>query len=101
MVQDQRFGKASAINLFLKNTSADIYVIESGDTLPGKDTIEKLLRPFLVSEIGMTGGHPLPQDDPNRFLGFTIHLLRRLLRKGTGYFLNKGSNNAKDRKRLS
>jgi cellulose synthase/poly-beta-1,6-N-acetylglucosamine synthase-like glycosyltransferase len=81
LVQKKRLGKASAINYFLQNTIADIYVIESGDTLPRKDTIENLLRPFFVTEIGMTGGHSLPKDDSARFLGFTIHLLWQLHHK--------------------
>jgi len=81
LVQKTRLGKASAINYFLQNTIADIYVIESGDTIPHKDTIENLLRPFLVPEIGMTGGHPIPKDDPTRFLGFIIHLSWQLHHK--------------------
>src|SRR5438034_819466 len=39
--QSERQGKASAINAFLKTASADIVVIESADTIPEKDCIEK------------------------------------------------------------
>lgn len=81
LVQKKRLGKASAINYFLENTIADIYVIESGDTMPRKDTIENLLMPFLAPETGMTGGHPMSKDGSTRFLGFIIHLLWQLHHK--------------------
>ncbi|MBI1862737.1 glycosyltransferase [Candidatus Microgenomates bacterium] len=69
-----RLGKASAINAFLKNTNDEIVVIESADTIPRADTIEKLCLPFLKDpKIGMTGGAPIPVNDPNTFLGYIIH----------------------------
>ncbi len=40
--QKEREGKSSAINLFLKNAKNEILVLESGDTTPDVDTIEKL-----------------------------------------------------------
>lgn len=72
--ESQRSGKASAINKFLKITADPVVVIQSADTLPQKDTIEKLCRPFLVDKsIGMTGGAPIPVNNPNCFLGFVVH----------------------------
>ena len=73
--QKKREGKASAINIFLKYASGDIMVLESGDTIPAEDTIENLTKPFKNPKIGMTGGHPIPINDPNTFIGFTVHLL--------------------------
>lgn len=72
--EEKRTGKASAINTFLKKCKDTVVVIQSADTIPMKDTIEKLCRPFLIDEnIGMTGGAPIPVNDPNTFLGFVIH----------------------------
>jgi len=72
--QEKRQGKASAINEFLKVISDQIVVIESADTIPQKDCIEKLCLPFLKDEtIGMTGGAPHPVNNPNTFLGYIIH----------------------------
>ena len=69
-----RNGKASAINTFLKIIDDEIVVIESADTIPNIDTMEKLCIPFLNDEkIGMTGGAPFPVNDPNTFLGYIIH----------------------------
>lgn len=74
----ERRGKFAAINLFLKLAKNEILVMESGDTLPEKNTIENLVKPFKDLEVGMTGGHPIPVDNPNTFLGFTTHLLWEL-----------------------
>lgn len=74
LVQKTRRGKAAAINTFLKHVNDPIVVVQSADTLPLKDTIEKLCRPFLVDgNIGMTGGAPYPINDSNNFLGYVIH----------------------------
>ncbi|OGH13928.1 MAG: hypothetical protein A2687_03690 [Candidatus Levybacteria bacterium RIFCSPHIGHO2_01_FULL_38_26] len=72
--EPERSGKASAINTFLKIIDDEIVVIESADTIPNIDTMEKLCIPFLNDEkIGMTGGAPFPVNDPNTFLGYIIH----------------------------
>ncbi|MFH1825346.1 MAG: glycosyltransferase [Candidatus Firestonebacteria bacterium] len=73
--QKEREGKASAINLFLKEAKGDVCVLESADTIPDKKTIEVLVNPFRDNKIGMTGGHPTPVDDKNTFLGFTVNML--------------------------
>lgn len=77
LVQEQREGKASAINVFLRHArESDVIVLESADTLPANEkTVEYLLQPLIEkSEIGMTGAHPVPIDAPDHFLGFVVHL---------------------------
>ena len=76
--QEQRMGKASAINLFLQAAEAEIFVLESGDTIPAPDCMERMLAPFQNPGVGMTGGRPTPVDDPNTFMGFVVHMLWRL-----------------------
>lgn len=71
--QEKREGKASAINLFLRHVRSDIVILESADTVPGPRTIAHLLAPFADPEIGMTGGHPVPVNDPDTFMGFIVH----------------------------
>jgi len=78
LVQEERKGKSSAINLFLTKASADIFILESGDTIPEKDTIEKLVTPFFNEKVGMTGGRPIPVNAENTFIGFTVNLLWNL-----------------------
>jgi cellulose synthase/poly-beta-1,6-N-acetylglucosamine synthase-like glycosyltransferase len=76
--QESREGKASAINVFLERADADVFVLESGDTIPAPDCVEKLLAPFRDSSVGMTGARPVPVDDPDTFMGFVVHMLWRL-----------------------
>ncbi|MHA1471371.1 MAG: glycosyltransferase, partial [Candidatus Asgardarchaeia archaeon] len=74
-IQKKREGKASAINIFLKNAIGEILVLESADTIPLPNTIENLVLPFIDQKIGMTGGRPIPVNDKRTILGYTIHLL--------------------------
>jgi biofilm PGA synthesis N-glycosyltransferase PgaC len=75
LIQTQREGKASAINLFLSKASGDIFILESGDTVPKEDTLDKLVAPFEDPNIGMSGAHPIPVNSKNTFIGFTVHLM--------------------------
>jgi len=78
LAEKQRQGKASAINQFLKVAQGDLLVLESGDTLPLKNVLSELIKPFDSPQVGMTGAHPLPVDNPREFLGFVTHLLWRI-----------------------
>lgn len=78
LVQENREGKASAINLFLSKAEGDVIVIESADTIPEEDTIEELVRPFQDTNVGMAGAHPVPVNSDATFMGFTVHLFWRL-----------------------
>lgn len=74
IIEKERNGKAAAINSFLKIADEEIIVLESADTVPKFDTIEKLCLPLITDEkIGLTGGAPIPVDDKNTFLGYIIH----------------------------
>jgi len=75
LVQAERRGKASAINEFLPHAVGEVVVLESADTIPDQDTIEKLISPFADPSVGMTGARPIPANDPNRFWGYAAHLL--------------------------
>ena len=49
--QETRSGKASAVNLFLKNVNSDVIILESADTIPAGGSIDALVRPSDESEI--------------------------------------------------
>lgn len=75
LVQTERLGKASAINLFLKHQTERVLVICSADLQPRPDAVEKLVAPFADPEVGMTSSRPVPVNDLDCFMGFTAHLL--------------------------
>jgi len=76
--ESERRGKSAAINTFLKASHAPLCVIESGDTIPGLQTIEAMVGPFADYSVGMTGGRPTPENDPSTFIGYAVHLLWQL-----------------------
>ena len=84
-VQTKREGKSSAINLFLSKARNDILVIESADTIPANNTLEKLVAPLKYSKIGMTGGRPIPINKQYDFIGFAVNLLWKLHHKMAMY----------------
>jgi biofilm PGA synthesis N-glycosyltransferase PgaC len=73
--QPTREGKASAMNLFLRDAACDVLILSSADLLPSEDAIERLVSPFADPEIGMTACRPEPLNDPATFMGFAAHLL--------------------------
>ena len=77
-VQEKREGKASAINLFLKQAVSPVVVLIGADVIPETSAIEYLCSPFKDATIGMVGGRPVPVNDPNTFMGHAVHLLWRL-----------------------
>jgi Glycosyl transferase family 2 len=77
-IQEKREGKASAINLFLKQALCPIVVLIGADVIPDDAAIECLCVPFKDPEVGMVGGRPVPVNDPSTFMGHAVHLLWRL-----------------------
>ena len=77
-VQEKREGKASAINLFLKQAASPVVVLIGADVIPEEAAIENLCAPFKDSKIGMVGGRPVPVNDSSTFMGHAVHLLWRL-----------------------
>jgi len=78
LIEKERKGKAASIHHFIQEANNDILVIESGDTLPSKNTIENLVKPFKDKKVGMTGVRPVPVNDQNTLMGAVVHLLWRL-----------------------
>ncbi len=78
LVQKAREGKPAAVNLFLREAREDICVLESGDTLPGPDTIENLVCPFADPTVGMTGAQKIPVNAPEDVVGYLSHLRLRM-----------------------
>ena len=77
-IQEKREGKASAINLFLKQAVSPVLVLIGADVIPEASALEYLCSPFKDAKIGMVGGRPVPVNDPATFMGHAVHLLWRL-----------------------
>src|SRR5713101_7746587 len=77
-VQERREGKASAINLFLKQATGPVVVLIGADVIPETSAMEYLCAPFKDPTIGMVGGRPVPVNDATTFMGHAVHLLWRL-----------------------
>jgi len=75
IVQSERRGKASAINLFLKNAKEQICILVNSDSILHADAIELLVRPFDNSSVGMTAGRPIPLCPASRFINHITRLL--------------------------
>ena len=73
-VQEQREGKTSAINLFLAHAKEKVCVLESGDTVPREDTVDKMVRMFRDPAVGMTGAQKVAVNTPDHIVGVLSHL---------------------------
>jgi cellulose synthase/poly-beta-1,6-N-acetylglucosamine synthase-like glycosyltransferase len=73
-IQERREGKTSAINLYLAHAREKICVLESGDTVPREDTIEKMVRMFRDPAVGMTGAQKVAVNTPDHIVGVLSHL---------------------------
>jgi glycosyltransferase involved in cell wall biosynthesis len=78
LVQAHKEGKASAVNLLMRSTDCEVIVLESADTLPLPETIEELLLPLQGPDVGMVGGHPVPTNSKDTFMGYAAHLVWEL-----------------------
>lgn len=78
LIQVTREGKASGVNLFLREASEEVVVLSSADLLPDRHTVQRMVEPLADPEVGMTSGRPVPVNDPDTFMGFAAHLLWNL-----------------------
>ena len=78
IAEPERKGKSAAINSFIAAADSEILIIESGDTLPAPDTVEKMVGIFEDEKIGMSGGRPVPENCPRTTIGKSVQLLWEL-----------------------
>jgi len=73
--EKERRGKPAAINTMLSVAKGDVILVSSGDIIPEKRTVYKLLEPFKDLSVGYTGGRPVPLDDRDTFWGYAGHVI--------------------------
>ena len=76
--QPKREGKTSAINLFLAAAKSDIFVLESGDTIPHEYAVEHIVRMFDDPTVGMVGAQKMAVNTPEHIVGLLSHLRLRM-----------------------
>jgi len=74
--QQKREGKNSAINCYLDSKTCDIVVMLNADNAFGTDdSLQKLVEPLRNSDVGITGGHPIPTNDKKDKVGFAVCMM--------------------------
>ncbi|MBS3091156.1 glycosyltransferase [Candidatus Pacearchaeota archaeon] len=73
IIESERKGKASALNLIIKNAKGDIIVQTDGDAILEKNAIQYLLGHFENKKVGAVSGNPIPLiPKSNLFYDWTI-----------------------------
>lgn len=75
ILEPERRGKPSAVNIIFKEAKNEIIVMTDGDLRPEKDAFSKLLPHFENPNCGIVGGYPLPINGGKGFWGHTADLM--------------------------
>jgi len=79
IVETERNGKASALNLLLERSEQyDCLIYMGGDNLPCNESLDRLMATLKSEDADIVGARPTPLNDPNTFMGFCTHLLWNL-----------------------
>jgi poly-beta-1,6-N-acetyl-D-glucosamine synthase len=76
--EQERLGKAHAVNRFLEKSKADIIVMISADVLPVGNCIDKILQPFKDETVGMTGCKVKPINGLHSACGNVVRFIWKL-----------------------
>lgn len=81
ITQERREGKASAVNLFLKNAKSKLLFLQSADTIPERKCYQFMLKELTKDGVGLVAGKIIPTDNSQTFCGFANHLKWKLHHK--------------------
>ena len=74
----ERSGKVSAVNFGLARLSTPVLVVVSGDVLPERGAVAKVVEAVQAPGVGLAGGRPVPVNPSTTPIGHAAHLLWRL-----------------------
>ena len=77
-IEKERSGKAAAVNFGLAQLRTPTVVVVSGDVLPERGAIAKVVRALQEPGVGLAGGRPMPVNGSGTPIGHAAHLLWRL-----------------------
>lgn len=79
IIEKERNGKSSALNIIIKKAKGDIIVQTDGDVIVGHNAINKLVKHFSDSAIGAVSGNPIPMiPEDNLFYSWSIMSYRKM-----------------------
>lgn len=78
LVEEERSGKASAVNWFLRQTTEPFCVLVGGDVLCVPGSLARLVAPLADPQVGMTGGRIVPTNERRGLVGRMVHILWEL-----------------------
>ncbi len=67
IVQNEREGKASAMNLGMSSATGEIVLIQNADTVALPGTVEAMVAPFRDPKVGLVCSHPVPASGRDTF----------------------------------
>ena len=74
-VEEERRGKASAINYILANAKGGVILLVSADTLPKKGSFSRLIAKLQMPKVGIVCGNPVPVNPISSLIGRIVQLL--------------------------
>jgi poly-beta-1,6-N-acetyl-D-glucosamine synthase len=77
-VERERSGKVSAVNFGMAQLRTPILMVVSGDVLPERGAIAKIVEALQEPGVGLAGGRPMPVNGSGTPIGHAAHLLWRL-----------------------
>jgi glycosyltransferase involved in cell wall biosynthesis len=77
-VERERSGKVPALNFGLAQLTSPVLVVVSGDVLPERGAVAKVVAAVRRPGVGLAGGRPVPVNASTTPMGHAAHLLWRL-----------------------
>jgi biofilm PGA synthesis N-glycosyltransferase PgaC len=75
VVESERSGKASALNMLLRHSSEPFVVILGGDVVFTPGSLARLVEPLADPAVGMTGARPAPTNPRSGIVGHAVNIL--------------------------
>jgi poly-beta-1,6-N-acetyl-D-glucosamine synthase len=75
VLESQRSGKASALNILLRHSYEPFVVVLGGDVVFPPGSLARLVEPLADASVGMTGARPVPTNPRNGVVGHAVNIL--------------------------
>ena len=75
VVESQRSGKASALNMLLRHSHEPFVVVLGGDVVFSSGSLARLVEPLADASVGMTGARPVPTNPRRGVVGHAVNIL--------------------------